>query len=208
MKRLLLNWLRRFIPQRAGMQPELPLWSRVRWTSQRWLRRMDWPGVLAIGILAICPAFYFSAILPEQARLEAARQRAELQNESLEPVSTSRFDARLSPEEQLAVFYKMFPDEKSSSLWLEKLMVLAASHGLSLNDGEYKVTRDQVGKLLRYQMTLPVKGQYPQIRKFLSALQGALPVVALENVQFERQKVADPNLAAKIKLVLYLGQAS
>ena len=42
----------------------LPLWSRVRSTSRRWLRRMDWPGALAIGILVMCPAFYFSAILP------------------------------------------------------------------------------------------------------------------------------------------------
>jgi len=52
-----------------------------------------------------------------------------------------------------------------------------------------------------------VTGQYPQIRKFLTDLPDTLPVVALENVQFERQKITDPNVAAKIKLVLYLEQA-
>jgi len=67
---------------------------------------------------------------------------------------------------------------------------------------------DKVGKLVRYQMTLPVKGEYPQIRKFLTDLPGALPAVALENVQFERQKIADPNVEAKIRLVLYMERAS
>lgn len=207
MKRV-LNSLRRFIPARSGITAALPLWSRVRWTSRRWLSRMEWPGVVAIGILAMCPAFYLSAILPEQARLDAARQGVAVLNEQTELAGTSRFGEKLSTEDQLAVFYKKFPDEGRASPWLEKLMALAAKRGLSLNDGEYKLTRDQAGKLLRYQMTLPVKGQYPQIRQFLSDLHGALPVVALENVQFERQKVADPNVEAKIKLVLYLEQAS
>lgn len=207
MKRV-LNRLRQFIPAHSGVPAALPWWRRVRWTSRRWLRRMDWPGVMAIAVLAICPAFYFYAIVPQQARLDAAQKSAAQLNEQTVPAGTSRFGAKLSPEEQLAVFYKMFPDEGSSSQWLEKLMALAAKRGLSLNDGEYKVTREQMGKLLRYQMTLPVKGGYPQIRQFLSDLQGVLPVVALENVQFERQKIADPNVEAKIKLVLYLEQAS
>jgi Tfp pilus assembly protein PilO len=207
MKRV-LNRLRQFIPAHSAVPAALPWWRRVRWISRRWLRRMDWPGVIAIAVLAICPAFYFSAILPQQARLDAAQQSAARLNEQTVLASTSRFGTNLSAEDQLAVFYKMFPDEGSSSLWLEKLVALAAKRGLSLNDGEYKVTREQMGKLLRYQMTLPVKGGYPQIRQFLSDVQGALPVVALENVQFERQKVADPNVEAKIKLVLYLEQAS
>ena len=57
-------------------------------------------------------------------------------------------------------------------------------------------------------MTLPLKGEYPQIRRFLAALPAELPIVALENVQFERQKVADPNVEARIRLVLFLGRES
>ena len=106
------------------------------------------------------------------------------------------------------MFYQKFPDEGNASLWMGKLVALAASRGINLNDGEYKATHDKIGKLVRFQMTLPVNGKYPQIRKFLSDLQGTLPAVALENVQFERQKVADPNVEATIKLVLYLERAS
>lgn len=204
----LINRMRRSRSPQIDDHAVLPLWRRVRWTARRWLRHMGWPGVLAMGILAMLPAFYFSTIRPEQARVESARHSANKLHDRLALASKSPSGKILSSEDQLAEFYQKFPVEACSPQWLEKLVALAASHGLSLNDGEYKATSDKVGKLMRYQMTLPVKGEYPQIRKFLTDLPGALPAVALENVQFERQKIADPNIEAKIKLVLYLEQAS
>jgi hypothetical protein len=48
------------------------------------------------------------------------------------------------------------------------------------------------------------EGQYPQIRKFLAALNHDLPVMALENVQFERKQIAEATVRAKIRLVLFL----
>ncbi|MEN6587980.1 MAG: type 4a pilus biogenesis protein PilO [Sulfuricella sp.] len=207
MKRL-LSILRRPIASRSDAATTPPLWNRVRWTARHWLRRIGAPGILAIGILAMCPALYFSAIRPEQARLDSARHSVAALHEQLEMAGKSSGSAKLSPAEQLTEFYGKFPHEECSPQWLEKLVALAASRGLTLNDGEYKATREKVGKLVRYQMTLPVKGEYPQIRRFLTDVPGVLPVIALENVQFERQKVADPNIEAKIKMVLYLEQAS
>lgn len=186
----------------------LPFWRQLSSTSNYWLRRVGWPGVLAIGLLVMCPAFYLSAIRPAQARLDLAQQRAAALQEEASLSSKSFSGARLSTEEQLAEFYRKFPLEWQSPLWLEKLVALAERSGLRLNDGEYKATPDKVGRLVRYQMSLKVQGSYPQIRQFLTDLPGALPIVALENVQFERQKVGDPDVDARIKLMLYLGQTS
>ena len=88
------------------------------------------------------------------------------------------------------------------------MVVVAAKNGLSLNEGEYKVAQDKVGQLMRYKITLPVQGKYPQIRKFLAALPAEIPMMALENVQFERKDIVDAGVQAKIQLVLYLVQAS
>lgn len=218
--RRLLNRLRRLVPYRAdflsvfspvafsGTTAALPQWQKLRRMSRYWLRRMGWTGVLAIGILVMCPAFYFSAIRPAQARLDTAQNRAAELHEASSRGSKSFNNSKLSTEEQLAEFYGKFPAEWKSPQWLEKLVVLAQSSGLKLNDGEYKATRDKVGRLVSYQMSLRVQGTYPQIRKFLTDLPGELPMVALENVQFERQVIADANVEAKIKLVLYLEQAS
>ena len=55
-------------------------------------------------------------------------------------------------------------------------------------------------------MTLPVRGEYRQIRQFLASTGAKVPIASLEQVQFERQKVGDPLVDARIRLVLYLEQ--
>jgi hypothetical protein len=180
----------------------------MRWALRRWLGLLGWPGMLAAGVLAICPAFYFSAIRPAQERLEAAQHSVTSLHRQLE-MSRKQPDGKAhSPAEQLAEFYRLFPPERSSPEWLEKLVAVAESNGISLNEGEYKATNDRFGRLVRFQITLPLKGEYPQVRRFIAALPAELPVMALENVQFERNKVADPKVEARIRLVLFLGRQS
>lgn len=186
----------------------VPLLGRLRWAARSWRRLLGWPGILGAMMLAISPGFYFSAIQPVQARLEAAHRSAISLHERMERAATALQGSQLTPAEQLAEFYRAFPAEKSSPQWLDRIAATAQSSGLSLDYGEYKATRDKSGKLVRYQMLLPLKGGYPQIRQFLAALPAEAPVVALESVQFERQKVADPVVEARVKLVLYLGNES
>ena len=161
------------------------------------------PGVAGIGLLIACLAFYFAAIRPAQFRLDAARQSA------IEFHKHGNHDATRNnqpPAEQLARFYRTFPNEKNLLPWLEKIFTLAHDQGISLDQGEYKVSSDKGGKLMRFQMTLPLKGEYPQIRKYLDSLLAEIPIVSLENLQLERQKVGDPALEARIRLALYLEQ--
>lgn len=192
----------------SGAVSALPWPSRLRWALRRWLGLLGWPGLLAAGMLAICPAFYFSAIRPAQERLEAAQHSVTSLHRQMELSRKSPGGKTHTPAEQLAEFYRLFPHERSSPEWLEKLVSVAESNGISLNEGEYKVSNDKAGRLVRFQITLPLKGEYPQIRRFLAALPAELPVMALENVQFERNKVADPNVEARIRLVLFLGRQS
>ena len=207
MKHLLKSLLQAVIPRVSASSP-LPLWDRLRWVSRRWTRFISWPGVLAIGVLTICSGFYFSAITPTHERLDMARHSVISLQKQIALASKAHNGKAHTPGEQLAEFYQKFPPERGYSQWLEKLMILAESCGIRLNEGEYKATSDKVGRIVRFQMTLPVKGEYPQIRKFLAALPSELPAVALQGVHFERQKVADPGVEAKLKLVLYLEQES
>src|SRR5512139_2047367 len=79
----LLGRLRQPVSPRSGASSVLSLWNHVRLALRRWLRRTGWPGMLAIGIFAVSTAFFFSAIRPEQARLDSARQGAVALNEQL-----------------------------------------------------------------------------------------------------------------------------
>lgn len=211
MKNIATLWqqaVSRPVAQWRAALPQVPFRGWLRWTSRRWLRILGRPGVLAVGILVVFPPFYFSAIVPAQERLDIARSSTLSLREQIMQASKTLDGGRRTPAQQLAEYYRIFPEEPDLPQWLEKLVTLAEKNGLSLNEGEYKATRDRVGRLMRFQMVLPVKGEYPQIRSFLSALPAELPILALENVQFARQKVADPAVEAQIRLVLYLEQAS
>lgn len=178
------------------------------WSRRRMLRRFGWPGAVGVGLLVMCQAFYFSAIRPAQATLGVAQQSAISLQERLKHAAKNLGRAELTPAEQLAQFYRMFPDEKELLPWLGKVFAAAQRQGLMLDEGEYKVTRDRVGRLTRFQIVLPIKSEYPQIRKFLDELRAEMPIMALEQLQFERRKINDPVVDARVVLDLYLGQAS
>lgn len=205
MKRL-ADALRRFAPV-AGAAG-IPSGSRLRWLSRHWRDVLGWPGVAALGVLASILPFYLSAVRPLQAQLEEVRLSAARQA-GQDALSGGAGDVvRRGPAEQLDEYYRFFPPARSAPQWLEKMIALAGNRGLSLDQGEYHVAPDKVGRLVSFRMTLPVRGEYPQIRRFLADLQAGLPVVALEKVQFERQNIADPAVEARIGLVLYLGRPS
>jgi Tfp pilus assembly protein PilO len=164
--------------------------------------------MVGVGLWVMAATFFFSAVLPEQKRLETVRLSADSLHERIERAG-SRTTARERPaEEQLAEFYRLFPDERDTPDWIGKIAATAQGCGLSLDQGEYKPSRDTAGKLTRLQVTLPVRGEYRQIRQFLARTRVAVPIASLEQIQFERQKISDPLVDAKIRLVLYLGASS
>ena len=190
------------IAQLRSLRPR----SRPGRMLRRGLSVIGWPGVLALGLLGAFPPFYFSAIVPAQERMETARLGTLSLREQFVQTGKSADGMRASPSEQLAQFYRTFPAQRNAPQWLEKIAALAQKNGLSLNEGEYKAVQAGTERLLRLQIVLPVKGEYPQIRSFLAALPAEIPIVALENVQFSRQNIADSTVEAHIRLALYLEQ--
>jgi hypothetical protein len=202
-------WLRGIFPFAGGNDRTVSgvaLRAQLRWQLRHGLLRLGWPGIVGISLLVICLTLYLSTILPLQARMAEAQHIVALAGEQFSKAGTHRGEG--TPSEQLVKFYKFFPAEKNSPEWLEKLVVVAEKNGLNLNEGGYQVTRDKAGRLMRFRITLPVHGRYQQIREFLASLSTEIPIMALENVQFERNKIIESAVNAKVKLVLYLVQKS
>ncbi|MNP83879.1 hypothetical protein D3C76_1829530 [compost metagenome] len=53
-----------------------------------------------------------------------------------------------------------------------------------------------------------MRGNYPQVRRFLHALLSELPAVVLEDVDLQRKRIADTELNGRIRLTLYLSRSS
>lgn len=186
---------KRIHPQRLA-----PLFS-LRRIKRRSLNLLCWPGMAGIGLLSVCVALYFSAILPLQEKLASTSSVIALQERKnyAEPGAHQR-----TPEELLDEFYRMFPADRNMAEYLEKIFSLAQTRGIRLDQGQYRVIPGKAGNLVSLQMTLPVKGKYPQIRQFLADLMVDIPFLSLQQVQFKRQKVGNPMVEANIRLELYL----
>ena len=66
--------------------------------------------------------------------------------------------------------------------------------------------QDRNWKLTRYQLTLPVKGSYRQIRGFIAQVLTDVPASALEEIGFRRDTVGTDRIDARLRLTLYLGR--
>lgn len=174
---------------------------------RRIMRQLGWPGVLGLGLLVFAATFYVSGWRPAAAYRDDLQMNLELrQREANRPATTDR--ALLTPTAQLAEFHKAFPDVASQPDWLEKIFKVASSEGIALEQGDYKLTRSVAGRIVRLHINFPVKCSYPQMRSFIARLKTEIPVLALEHIQFERQKVADPNLEVRLQMVLFMEHAS
>jgi hypothetical protein len=109
-----------------------------------------------------------------------------------------------SQAEQVARFYRLFPQDKNLPQSMANIFAAAERHGIALQQGEYKVTRSKEGRVVGFQMSFPLKGDYPQIRKYLAALLADNPTLSLQQVQFKRKKIGDSTVEANINLVLYM----
>jgi len=165
---------------------------------ERWLRRFGPAGVLGIGVALACAGFYVQALAPLEANIAAQRKALErLQTRTpYRPVSS---DGR---EADLARFYALFPPVAQLSGEVERLHRFARGAGLELAQGEYRLERRPEG-LWAYRVTLPVRGSYPQLRRFLSTVLADMPIASIDALRFERKKALDTQVEAQVRLTVH-----
>jgi hypothetical protein len=179
----------------------------VIWRLRRLARAVNWPSAVAVGLLAFEAAFYFSAMAPvldQQAKLRSEvvllSQASAQSRGHASPIS--------DPRNELAEFYATLAQPANAPDLLRRLHRVARDQGLTLDQAEYRPLPDPEGKLTRYQILLPAKGTYPEVRRFLVQASGDVPGLAVDGINFQRQQIGDPVVEAQIKLTLFLGAPS
>lgn len=179
--------------------------NAMKFSVSRWASHLTWPWMALVGLLVFSSGIFLSVITPAQRDRESLRQH--LSTLQMQGLRTEKSIRSASPT-QLAIFYNHFPAERSLPDWLEKIQGAAKRNALLLQQGDYHIARDKGGKLLRYQIKMPINGSYLNIRKFLGAVLTEIPTASLDNVKFERQKIGDSTIEATVELSLYFGLAS
>jgi hypothetical protein len=57
---------------------------------------------------------------------------------------------------------------------------------------------------MRYQITVPMRTDYPHIHAWLAQVLAQLPNAALDEVSFKREDAATPELDAKLRLTVFM----
>lgn len=174
----------------------------LRWQVARWGRRLGWPGVVGVALAVYAVVLYGAALLPSAMQLaEKQQQLAALQAEVVRQATEP--DAP-SAEARLAAFYQSFPAPDSAPVWLEKLYAAAGKESLVLDSADYKLTPDKSGRLMRYAISLPVRGSYLQVRRFMRAALEENPALAVSDIHLKRDAIGSPSVDARLQFVLYL----
>lgn len=170
------------------------------------LRRAGWPALIGASLLAAAAAFHLTVLVPERERL------TELRAQALSLKERARAQRPLgegAPEDQWAQlerFLRHFPSVDTAPEWLPKLHAAAEREGLQIASAEYRLGEEPSLKLARYQITLPVKGGYGQIRRFVAAALTDIPALSLDHIGLQRQRVGDTGLEAQIRFTMLMRQ--
>ena len=176
----------------------------------RWqINRMGALGKIGMGLLVVTVIYFFSVVLPQDSALQKLKERAEtLQVQANAKQTSGDADSgkKMSSDQALQVFYDFFPSIDSSPFWIRELVRLAKKQKVELNSSEYRLVNEKDARLARYEMILPVKGRYPEIRAFIADALEAVPAMAISAIAIKRESVSSDRLEMRLEINLYLNK--
>jgi hypothetical protein len=173
-----------------------PLLAHLRYQ----LQRHGWPAAVGLVLLALAAAWQWRGVDDARARstqLHSAQSAAR------------QHMARVPSQEQaagqaLADFYAGLPPQSSAGEAVAQMHRAAAAHAVQLAQGDYRLTRDAGTALVRYQISLPARAAYPQLRDWLADVMNTQGTVALEDLSLRRDEVSGEPVQARVRLTLFL----
>jgi hypothetical protein len=192
-------------------------WVHARWELRRWalvwMRRFGVWGVLLlicaiVGIVAALVwgqqrALLKSLHLQSQALPNSVHQKSS----SLKTVSPVLAKTTETPpsssHDRLMVFENHLLPQVQIPAAIETLLQDAKDQGLTVQRGNYRPEVDAVGGFMRYRMTLPVKGSAPAVQAFIDAALLNEKALALESVQFKRERIESADVEVRLQWVVF-----
>ena len=173
-------------------------------------------GLLGFAILLSCGLFYmsqFTSLNQKISQQKVNMTQYQLSHSEAAPIMSSQAKINQASQqtttEDIAQFYATFPEGAGLPQWLNLISETALKQRLVLNRGDYKLTAQKLTKakpsqFSRYEIVLPVVGQYIQIREFIAEVMFLVPALALSDLQIKRENSLSPTVEARLVFVLLL----
>lgn len=155
------------------------------------LERLGIPGVTGAGLLLFCLAFYCGSLSPAESVL-ASLQRDELgltrQLAGIRGALGGSMDIAL-------------PSESTIPDLLKQLSEAAEQCGLGSLHFSYRMSTDE--GVRRYEITMPMRGTYPNIRAYLGRAMTLTFPATLDAIELQRATAVDGQIDAQSRLSYY-----
>ncbi len=160
------------------------------------LNRLGRTGATGAAMLLFALIFLLSAILPQQRQLDDMERRIQTSRASGKSDETA--PARLNR------FMGSIPGRSELPRIVGKVFLLAGTAQLTLERGRYELSPMRNGHLAQYRMSFPIKGRYPDIRRFIDSVMATVPSAALDGLRVERKTVGDESVSADLRFAVFV----
>ena len=175
---------------------------QVRWQTAR----LGNAGKIGIGLLVVAIIFFLLAVLPQEAKLDELKQLVENIQIPVNQLSSDESTRKIGGDQALQIYYDFFPRIDSSPFWIRELVKIAKKQGVEINSSDYRLVHEQGVRLARYEMILPIRGRYKQIRAFMAEALEAIPAMAVTGMVIKREHVQTEQLDVRLEIDLYLDE--
>lgn len=160
---------------------------------KRLMQEIGVAGLSAVALLAVAMAFQGLVLQPLEERAARLGEKA----------------SRLAPAAQdgaggkVAAVYDYLKKDEDTTDWLAKLHGIGTATGIQVRAATYS-TKPAEGRIVRYEIVLPVAGSYAQIRDFLKRAQAEIPVMSIDQVSLKKDEKKGAAIHAEMRLTLHM----
>jgi hypothetical protein len=176
------------------------------------LRRGGWLVWVALALLVGAAVLHYTATAAVHARIAEREREVGLARQSAAAAAVAAVEAAVPAkgllEERLDAFNAVLGVRGDQGRLVGVVFEQAVKQGLTLSRAEYKLDVDRAGGFYTYQMTVPVRGPYPRVRRFIEETLAAAPGAALEEITFRRDAIGTPEPEARLRFVFFLRDAA
>lgn len=175
--------------------------NTLLWHMHQWGRRLGRTGLAGLLVLAVAVLVHFGRTVPLVAETAALETR----------LIHLQADAKRAVPRVVSVpasgFIDTLPATTAAATVIGQLEQLARAHNLQLLRGQYTQSPVAGTSLLRWQLSLPIKADYPRLIAFIAASLQAEPTLALDELKVKRETIETPMLDADLRFNLYLRES-
>jgi len=157
-------------------------------------------------------ALYALAVLPWSVALANAEQRASAASDALAAadqtlvIARTTVEGKLEADRELQTFYsEILPGGMSDArrITFARLEQAASRNNLVMERRSSSTEHDEESRLARLQMTMFLKGEYRDMRSFLSELESGDDFIVIEEISLSQDSAAENTEALTLGLATY-----